>query len=67
MASEVFNKVNKLSSECIQDLINIKISPYDFRGKKKAELSRVNAPRYGLRSFRSEAPRIWNSLPIAME
>ena len=63
MACEVFKIVNKLSPEGIKDLININISPYNFRGKKKAELQRVNATRYGLRSFRSEATRIWNSLP----
>ena len=62
-ACEVFKIVNKLSPEYIQDLINIKISPYNFRGERKAELQRVNTTRYGLRSFRSEAPRIWNSLP----
>ena len=63
MICEVFKIVNKLSPGCIQDLINIKISPYNFRGKRKAELSRVNATRYGLRSFRLEASQIWNSLP----
>ena len=43
--------------------MNIKVSPYDFRGEKKADIPRVNSTRYGLRSFRSEAPRIWNRLP----
>ena len=63
MAFEVFKIVNKLSPLYIQDLINIKISPYNFRGERKADLPRVNTTRYGLRSFRSEAPRVWNSLP----
>ena len=63
MACEVFKIVNKLSPECIQDLINIKIFPYNFRDERKADSPRVIITRYGLRSFRSEAPQIWNSLP----
>ena len=62
MACEVFKKVNKLSPEYIQDMISIKTSTYNFRGERKADIPRVNTTRYGLRSFRSEAPRIWNSL-----
>ena len=63
MACEVFKIVNKISPEYIQDMISIKTSTYNFRGERKAEIPRVNTTRYGLRSFRSEAPRIWNSLP----
>ena len=63
MACEVFKMVNKLSPEYIQDMISIKTSTYNFRGERKADIPRVNTTRYGLRSFRSEAPRIWNSLP----
>ena len=63
MACEVYKVVNDLSPKYINDLINIKKSSYNFRSEKKAEVPRVNSTRYGLRSFRSEAPRIWNSLP----
>ena len=63
MACEVFKIVNKLSPEYIQDMISIKTSTYNFRDERKAEIPRVNTTRYGLRSFRSVAPRIWNSLP----
>ena len=61
MACEVFKIVNKLSPEYIQDMISIKTSTYNFRGERKADIPRVNTTRYDLRSFRSEAPRIWNS------
>ena len=63
MACEVFKIVNDLSPKYINDLVNIKNSSYNFRSEKKAEVPGVNSTRYGLRSFRSEAPRIWNSLP----
>ena len=63
MACEVYKIVNDLSPKYINDLVNIKKSSYNFKSEKKAEVPRVNSTRYGLRSFRSEAPRIWNSLP----
>ena len=44
-------------------MISVKTSTYNFRGERKADILRVNTTRNGLRSFRSEAPRIWNSLP----
>ena len=63
MACEVYKIVNRLSPEYINDLVNIKSSSYNFRAERQAEIPRVNTTRYGLRSFRSEAARVWNSLP----
>ena len=62
IACEVYKIVNKLSPEYLSDLVKIK-SHYNFRAERQAEVSRVNSSRYGLRSFRSEAARVWNSLP----
>ena len=55
MATEVF--------KIIKDLICIQNSSYNFRNENKAILSRFSSTVYGLRSFRYEAVRIWNSLP----
>ena len=44
-------------------MISIKTSTYNFTGTRKADIPRVKTTRYGLRSFRSEAPQFWNSLP----
>ena len=63
MACEVFKIAYKLSSEYIQDMFSVKTSTYNFRGERKAYIPRVNTTRYALRPFRSEASRIWNSLP----
>ena len=63
MACEVFKIVNNMSPDYISDLVKIKTSVYDFRDQKKEDVPRVNSTRYGLRSFRSEAARVWNSLP----
>ena len=63
MACEVFKIVDNMSPSYISDLEKIRPSVYDFRGEKKADVPRVNTTRYGLRSFRPEAARVWNSLP----
>ena len=63
MACEVFKIVNKLSPEYINDLVKIKPSTYNFRAEKQTEIPSVNITRCGLTSFRSEAARVWNSLP----
>ena len=63
MAREVFKIVNNIARSYLHDLISLKPSTCDFRSEKQAQLPRVNSTRYGLRSFRYEAVRIWNSLP----
>ena len=63
MAREVYKIVDELSPNYIRDLVNLKHSSYDFRSERKADVPRVNSSRYGLKSFRSEAPRIWNNIP----
>ena len=65
MASEVYEivLVNGLSPNYFQDLVTIKDSSYNFGREKTAEVPLVNMTWYGLKSFKSEAPRIWNSLP----
>ena len=67
MACEVFKIINKMSPEYINDLVEIKTSTYNFRAEKQIEISRVNKTRYGLRSFRSEAARVWNRLPNELQ
>ena len=41
MASEVFRIVNDLSPQYKSDLINIKVSQYDFRNELQADLPQV--------------------------
>ena len=63
MASEVFKILYKLSQPYIQDLVNEKVSHYNFRNKKQVEIPQVNSKRYGMKSFWFEAAQVWNSLP----
>ena len=51
-----------MSPDYINAFVKIETSTYDFGEERKADVPRVNT-RYGLRSFRPEAARIWNSLP----
>ena len=63
MASEVYKIVNDIAPDYIKDLINIKKSTNNFRRENQASLPAVKSTRYGLRSFRYEAARIWNRSP----
>ena len=63
MASEVYKIVHDIAPDYVKDLINIKTSHYNFRNENQARLPAVKSTRYGLRSFRREAARIWNCLP----
>ena len=63
ISSEVYKIVNNLSPSYIQDLVQVKVSNYDFRNEHTAVVPKVRTTRYGTRSFRFEAARIWNSLP----
>ena len=63
MASEVYKIVNDIAPAYIKDLVNIKKTNYNFRRENQASLPAVKSTRYGLRSFRYEAARIWNCLP----
>ena len=51
MASEMFKIVNKLSPKYIQDAVNIKVSNYNFRNERAAEVPRVRTTRYGFNTF----------------
>ena len=57
MASEAFKILNKLSPSYIQDLVNEKVSHYNFRNKKQVEIPQVNSKRSDMMSFRFEAAR----------
>lgn len=63
IATEVFKILNNISPSYVQDLVSLKISNYHFRKENLLTVPRVRSTRYGQRSFRFEAARIWNSLP----
>ena len=63
IALETFKIINKMSPLFLQDLIKIKNHSYNFRYTNTAEVPRPRTTRYGIKSFRYEAAKLWNSLP----
>ena len=59
MAMEVHRIINKESLLYLHDLIKIKRTNYSFR----YQILAVKTTRYGLRSFRFFASKLWNELP----
>ena len=50
MACKVFRIVDNMSPDYINELVKIKISNYDFREERKADVPRVNTTGYGVLS-----------------
>ena len=63
IAHEAYKILNKEAPFYLHDILTFKTSTYNSRRQMQAEVPRVNTTRYGLKSFRYEATRIWNSLP----
>ena len=62
IAEEAYKCIYNLSPEYIRDLVEPKQSVYNFRYENTARVPTVKTTAYGKRSFRFEAPRVWNSL-----
>ena len=62
MTSEDYKIANDIAPDYIKELINIKLSNYNFRRENQASLPAVKSTKYGLRSLRYETARIWNCL-----
>ena len=63
IALEAFKILNNLSSVYLNDLLTFKNLSYSFRYTKTVEIPQVRTNRYGTRSFRSTATKMWNNLP----
>ena len=63
MAIEVYKIVHKESPSYLHDLIKIKDTKYCFRYDNITEIPSVRTTRYGLKSFRYAAAKLWNELP----
>ncbi len=63
MAIETFKIINNQCPLYLNDLICIKEQSYSFRYSKTAFIPQVRTTSYVLHSFRSSAPKLWNTLP----
>ena len=66
MAIESFKILNGRSPLYLNDLIERKNSLYSFRYQNTTVVPQVRTTRYGLKSFRFRASKLWNSLPQKM-
>ena len=60
----VFKLVNnKTNPESLNEFFSFRETTYGFRGKEILKVPKVNTTRFGLNSWRYQAPKIWNNLP----
>ena len=63
IALEAFKILNNQTPLYLSDLLTYKSHYYSFRYTNTVEIPQVRTSTFGVRSFRSNAPKIWNSLP----
>ena len=63
IALEAFKILNNLSPVYLNDRLTFKNLSYSFRYTQTVEIPQVRTSRYGTRSFRSSAAKMWSNLP----
>jgi hypothetical protein len=63
IAQEVYKAINNIGPKYAKELIQERPSQYPTRRPLDIYAPRVNQVKYGYRSFKYEAPTVWNSLP----
>ena len=63
IAQEVYKAINNIGPKYAKELIEDRPSKYPTRRPLNIYVPRVNQVKFGYRSFKYEAPTVWNSLP----
>ena len=63
IAQEVFKAINNIGPKYTKELITDRPSRYPTRRPLDIYVPNVNQVKFGYRSFKFEAPTVWNSLP----
>ena len=63
IALEAFKILNNQKPVYLSDILTYKPHSYSFRYTNTVEIPHARTSSYGVRSFRSTAAKIWNSLP----
>ena len=63
IALEAFKILSNQTLVYLSDLLTFKSHSYSFRYTNTVEVPQVRTSKYGVRSFRSTAAKMWNSLP----
>ncbi len=64
LAIEVYKSIHQMTPIYIQEILNIKITPYDLKDPCRTVMPKVKTTTHGLKTLTYEGSRIWNSLPI---
>ncbi len=64
LSIEVYKSIQQMTPIYIQEMFNIKITPYDLRDPCRTVMPKAKTTKHGLKSLMYEGNRIWNSLPI---
>ena len=60
----VFKLVNNNTNpESLNELLSLREKTYAMRGKDILKVPKDNTTRFGLNTWRYQAPKIWNNLP----
>ncbi len=63
MAIQTFKIIHSTSPPFLSDLIHVRTSGRNFRGAVTLNVPSFQTYRFGVHSFKYQAPKIWNSLP----
>ena len=61
---ETFKSINKINPRFLHDVFKINETGYESRDPQRLILPKINTTIYGLNSFKFEAAKLWNKLPI---
>ncbi len=61
---EVYKSIHQMTPIYIQEMFNIKITPYDLRYPCRTVMPKAKTTIHGLKSLTYEGNRIWNSFPV---
>ncbi len=64
LAIEVYKAIHQITPIYIQEMFNIKITPYDLKDPCRTVMPKAKITTHGLKSLTYEGNRIWNSLPV---
>ncbi len=64
LAIEVYKSIHQMTPIYIQEMFNIKITPYDLRDPCRTVMPKAKTTTHGLKSLTYEGNRIWNCLHV---
>ncbi len=64
LATEVYNAVNGMTPNYIQELFEVKEIPYNLTDPTRIIIPKSNSTTYGLKSLKHEGNKIWNRFSV---